>query len=134
MPTEFELTFTGSTKNLLAALAVLAEHEVNLNTIDTRKVGDNFIVKFITGSEEEVRRSFMKADLRFKDRRVLVVEMQNKPGQWLKVADGLVGAGVEIEASYMLSQKGDKQSFVFAVSDYQKARAICGKLGECSID
>ena len=134
MPTEFELTFTGSTKNLLAALAVLAEHEVNLNTIDTRKVGDNFIVKFITGSEEEVRHSFMKADLRFKDRRVLVVEMHNKPGQWLKVADGLVGAGVEIEASYMLSQKGDKQSFVFAVSDYQKARAICGKLGECSID
>jgi len=68
------------------------------------------------------------------DRRVLVVEMQNKPGQWLKVADALVGAGVEIEASYMLSQRGDKQSFVFAVSDYEKARGICGKLGECSID
>jgi len=134
MPTEFEMSFTGSTKNLLSALTVLADNDINMNTVDTVKMGDKFVVKFLVGSEEEVRRNFMKADLLFKDRRVLVVEMHNKPGQWLKVAKAIVDSGTEIESSYLLGQKGDKMSFVFAVSDYEKARSVCGSLGECSID
>jgi len=32
------------------------------------------VIKFLTGAEEECRRTFMKADLHFKDRKVLVVE------------------------------------------------------------
>jgi len=134
MPTEFEMSFTGSSKNLLDAIAVLAEHNINLNTVATARTKDRYVVKFVTGSDEEVRRSFMKADLPFKDRRVLVVEMYNRPGQWLRVAKALVDAGIEIEASYMIGQKGDRQSFVFAVSDYEKARIACGSLGECSVD
>ena len=43
MPTEFEMSFTGSTKNLLSALEILAEHDVNMNTVDTAKIGDKFV-------------------------------------------------------------------------------------------
>lgn len=133
MATEFEMSFTGSSKEMLEAIALLAEHNINLETIATAKVDGRWVIKFLTGSEEEVRRSFMKADFHFKDRPVLVIEMSNKPGQWLKVAKALVGAGIEITASYMLSQRNDKQSFVFAVSDYQKAVSVCRILSECAI-
>lgn len=132
--TEFEMSFSGSSKNLLDAISVLAEQNINLNTIATAKIGDRFVIKFLTGSEEEVRRMLMKADLHYKDRSVLVVEMHNKPGQWLKVAKALVDSGVEISASYLLGQKGDSLRFVFAVSDYDKAKAACKKMAECSVD
>lgn len=134
MATEFEMSFTGSSRNMLDAIGVLAEHHVNLETIATAKVDGRWVIKFLTGSEEEVRRSFMKADLQFREKPVMVVEMQNRPGQWLKVARALTDAGIDITASYLLSQKGDKQSFVFGVSDREKARAVCKVLSECSMD
>jgi hypothetical protein len=132
--TEFEMSFSGSSKNLLDAISVLAEHNINLNTIATAKIGDRFVIKFLTGSEEEVRRMLMKADLHYKDRPVLVVEMHDRPGQWLRVARALVDSGIEISASYLLGQKGNSLRFVFAVSDYGKAKAACNKIAECSVD
>ena len=134
MATEFEMSFTGSSKELLDAIAILAEHNINLNTVATAKLEGRYVVKFMTGSEEEVRRMLMKADIDFRDRQVLVVNVFNKPGQWLRVAKALVGEGIEINASYLMSQKGDSMSFVFVVSDYQKARGICTRIAECSID
>jgi len=134
MATEFEMSFTGSSKNLLDAIAVLSEHNINLNTLATAKVGDRFVIKFLSGSEEEIRRMLMKADLHYKDRSVLIVSMFNKPGQWLKVAHAIVDAGIEISASYLMSQKGDTQSYVFAVSDYEKAKKICARIAECPIE
>ena len=134
MATEFEMSFTGSSKGLLDAIVMLAEHNINLNTVATAKIDDRYFVKFLTGSEEEVRRMLMKADLQFRDRQVLVVRVFNKPGQWLRVARALVEAGIEINASYLMGQKGDTMSLVFVVSDYEKARKICSRIAECSID
>ena len=134
MATESEMSFKGSCRSMLDAISVLAEHNVNLETIATAKVDERWVIKFVTGSEEEVRRSFMKADLHFKEKPVMVVEMHNRPGQWLKVAKSLTDAGIEINASYLLSQKGDTQSFVFGVSDHDKARAVCRVLSECAVD
>ena len=119
---------------MLDAISVLAEHDINLETVATAKIDDRWVIKFVTGSEEQVRRSFMKADLHFKEKPVLVVEMRNRPGQWLKVARALDEAGIEITASYLLNQKGDTQSFVFGVSDRDKARKVCKVLSECSVD
>lgn len=134
MATEFEMSFKGSTKELLDAISILAEHNINLNTVATAKVDGRYVVKFHAGNEEEVRRMLMKADLQFKDQRVLVVSVFNRPGQWLRVARTLVENGVDINASYLLGQRGDTMSIVFVVSDYDKARNICSRLGECSID
>ncbi len=134
MPTEFELSFSGSSRNVLDAIAVLAEHNINLNTVATARTKDKYVIKFVAGSDDEVRASFLKADLPFKERRVLAVEMPNRPGQWLRVARALVDGGIDIEASYMLAMAPDSLRFVFAVSDYEKARSICLKLGDCSVE
>jgi len=134
MATEFELTVPGSTKDLVNAVAVLAEYNVNLSTVASARVGDRFVVKFLTNNEEECRNGFMKADIDFKERKVLVLNVANRPGEWVKAARCLANADVEITTSYLLSRNGDKLSFVFAVSDYEKAKKIVGQLTECSLD
>lgn len=134
MATEFELSVSGSTKDLIGAVAVLAEHNVNLSTVATAKVGDKFVVKFLTNNEEECRRSFMKADIDFKEKKVLVFNVVNRPGEWVKAARCLVNAGVEIDTSYLLSRNGDKLSFVFSVSDYDKAKRVVSQLTECGVN
>jgi hypothetical protein len=41
---------------------------------------------------------------------------------------------VELEGSYLLSQKNDRLRFVFGVSDYPKAKKIVGQITDCSVD
>jgi hypothetical protein len=134
MTTEFELSVSGSSRNLLDVISVLAEHNINLDTIATAKVDDRYVIKFLTGCEEECRRTFMKADLPFKERRVLVVDMYNKPGQWVKAARCMVNGGIELDACYLLGQESDRLRFVFVVDDYEKAKGIVGQIAECAVD
>lgn len=134
MATEFEVSISGSGKNLLDAIGILAEHGVNLNTIATTRNGKGYNVKFLTGNEEETRRTFIKADLPFKERKVLVVDVFNRPGQWVRAASHLVDAGVEFDGSYLLGQNGDKLRFVFAVNNYEMAKKVAGQFTECSMD
>lgn len=132
MATEFELSVSGPTKNLLDAIGVLSDRFINLETVATAKVGERFVVRFITGNDDECRAAFMKADLPFKERNVLVLEVHNKPGRWLNAARRLTEGGVELEGSYLLSQKDDRLRFVFGVSDYARAKEIAGRIAECS--
>ena len=134
MTTEFELSVDGSSEDLLNAFDLLAEHQVNLDTIATAKMDDKYVIKFLTGCEEECRRTFMKSDLPFSERKVLVVEMYNKPGQWMKAARALMNAGVGLRTSYLSGQKDDKLRFVFAVDDYEKAKEVIAQIAEYSVD
>ena len=76
----------------------------------------------------------MKADLLFKERKVLIVDVFNRPGQWVRAALHLVDSGVELEGSYLLGQHGDKLMFVFAVNNYEMAKKVAGQFTECSMD
>lgn len=134
MATEFEISVAGPTKNLLDAISVLSSQLVNLETVATAKVGDKYVVRFITGNDDECRTAFMKADLPFTERKVLVLDVYNRPGQWLKAARCLVDGGVELQGSYLLGQSKDRLRFVFGVSDYAKAKQIVGQITECSHD
>jgi hypothetical protein len=131
MPTEFEVHLDGPTKTLLSAIRVLAEHSINLDTVSIAQLDRGYMVRFLTGSEENVRTSLMKADLHFKENKVLVVEVQNKPGQWLRVAQTLADDGVEINHSYRVGEANQNHVYAFGVSDYQKAKETCGRLGVC---
>ncbi len=134
MATEFELMVPGKTKDLIGSVGVLAENNVNLSTVSTTKVSGGYMVRFITGNEEQCRTSFMKADIAFKERKVLVLNVFNRPGEWVKAARCLGNANVEIDTSYLLSREGDRLSFVFVVSDYEKAKKIISQIAECSVD
>ncbi len=107
---------------------------MNLDTIATGKTDGRYVVKFLTGNEEEVRREFIKADLPFKEQRVLVMEMYNRPGQWIKAAKCIAGAGVDIRASYLYGVQGDRMRFVFSVDDYEKAKKVACQIADCSAD
>lgn len=134
MATEFEISVAGPTKNLLDAIGVLSSQLVNLETVATAKVGDKYVVRFITGNDDECRSAFLKADLPFNERKVLVLDVYNRPGQWLRAARCLIEGGVELEGSYLLGQKDDRLRFVFGVSDYPKAKRIVGQITDCSVD
>ena len=134
MPTEFEVRLDGPTKTLLGAIRVLAEQAINLDTISIAQSDRGYMVRFLTGSEENVRTSLMKADLQFKENKVILVEVLNKPGQWLRVAQALADEGIEVNHSYRVGEANQNHVYAFGVSDYQKAKETCSRLGVCWAD
>jgi len=131
MATEFEVRLDGPTSSLLKAIEVLAEEKINLDTVSIAPAAHGYVVRFLTGADESVRTSMMKADLPFRENQVLVIQVPNRPGQWLRVADALAKAGVEVSHTYQVGGKGRNNFFAFGVSDYGKAKKICTKLGRC---
>lgn len=134
MATEFEVRLDGPTESLVKAISVLAGKRINLDTVTISPADHGYSVRFLTGSEEAVRTSLMKADLPFKENTVLVIQIPNKPGQWLKVAEALAKAGIEVSHTYRVGEADRNHLYAFGVSDYKKAKKVCGKLGECSMD
>ena len=80
------------------------------------------VIKSLTASEEEVQRTFIKADLHFKDRKVLVIDVNDTPGECVRAARALVDGDVEFDTSNLLGKKSEKLRFVFGVDDVEKAK------------
>jgi hypothetical protein len=132
--TEFELSISGTSKTLLDAVALLGEHDVNIDSVATAHVSDKWVIKFLTGSEEAVRRTFMKAGLEFKERKVLVVDMPDRPGEWVKSTRALIDKGVKIDSSYLLDRKDKKLRFVFGVDKPDFALKVAKKIPGLSVE
>jgi hypothetical protein len=134
MMTEFELSIMGSSEYLLDVVALLGEHGVNIDTVATARVGDRWVIKFLSGSEEEVRRTFVKAGLDFKERKVLIADMPNTPGEWVRTARALIDREVAIDTSYLLGLKDDKLRFVFGVDNPELAQEIAKGLPGITVE
>jgi len=128
MQTEFEIKAGSSTQNVLHIAEILAEGGVNLTTVSIEKFEGEAYIRLLTSDSEACARSLMKADMQFTTRPVLVAEVMDRPGQWAKIAKRLADAGIEIEASYLLSRDGQKMKFVFAVDEPKKGEQILAKL------
>jgi len=124
MAMEFKITVGGRSKDILRITELLAECGVNLVTVSTEKINDSMLVRLLTADDESCTHCLMKADLHYEARPVLIVEVDDQPGQWSRIARRLADAGLEIEASYLLSRDGERMEFVFAVDDPQKGEQI----------
>ena len=128
LQTEFEVKVGSSTKNILRIADILAEGGVNLTTVSIDKYEGEAYIRLLTSDSEACARTLMKADMQYTTRPVLVAEVEDRPGQWAKIAKKLADAGLEIESSYLLSRDGHKMHFVFAVDDAKKGMEVLSKV------
>lgn len=126
MATEFELSVRGTRKVLANSAAVSEKQAVKPSTVATARVDDKYAVEFRTGKGGECRGSVMEFDI--------APNAVNKPGEWAEPTRCLVDAGAEIGPSYLLSQIGDRPSFVFAASDRGKGEMIATQTKGCGVD
>jgi hypothetical protein len=124
LQTEFEVKVGSSTRNILHMAEILAEGGVNLTTVSIEKFEGDAYIRLLTSDSEAAARVLMKADMAYTTRPVLVAEVEDRPGRWARIAKRLADAGLEIEASYLLSRDGQRMKFVFAVNDPKKGEEV----------
>lgn len=125
MSTEFEIIHEGGLEELITISEKLAENGVNISTIALER-GDQgkLYLRFYPDDIDLTRESLRSLGVNFREKEVILVEVEDRLGQYATVARKLHQAKVEILASHLLTRKGNKMQLIFEVDKLEVARKI----------
>jgi len=123
---EFRVVLTGGTEQLIKLTDDLAEKGINLTTIAMEKVDDNLSVRFYPSNVDLAREILTSLGVKFCEKEVILVEMEDRLGQYAAVARKLIQSDIEILASHLLTRKMDKMQLIFEVNKLDIAKRILG--------
>ncbi len=112
---------------LASVAALLGNAGINIESITTEAFGGRGVIRIITRDTESAKGILRKGGFVVEETSVLVVSMQDKPGQLGRVASRLAGAGVNIENIYLLSKRNEQSIFAMKVDNEARAREVIGK-------
>lgn len=94
---------------------------INIEGICGFTCEDKGIIHILVQNGKDARRALENAGLPIHgERDVLVLEIEDKPGEFGKVCRQLAAAGVNINLVYLTTQK----QLILGVDDYNKARSV----------
>ena len=108
---------------------VLAESNLNIDSISVETSGGNAIIRIITPreSEAQAKEALERGGFKTFESNVLVVSMADRPGELARVSRKFAEHGINIENVFLLSKQGAKSIFAFKTNDYEKAKALMEK-------
>ena len=113
---------------ILAGIATLLGNAgINIESITAETFGEGAVIRIITrdaaSSLDVLKQNGHKAFVND----ILVVAVEDKPGQLGRVSMRLADGGVNIENIYLLSKKDDRQIFAMKVDSERAAKQVLGK-------
>jgi len=107
---------------LLSEVATaVAGAKVNIYAICAYEQEENAYFVLTTDSIAKSRKALVKLKIKTKEDEVVIVEMPNKAGELLKVAEKITDAGININYMYGTTGTGRVSVCVFKTSDDRKA-------------
>ena len=128
MTTELQIALVDRPGALAALAEALGEAGVNLDSLSGGgTTGGGGSARIIVTDAARARKAIEAAGLTVTTQReVLIVELDDKPGELAKLARKLADAHINLDAAYLLGQGHGKKEIVLGVPDVEKARAIVG--------
>jgi len=117
---EFAIYVENKPGSLARASEVLGKNGVNIEAIATEVTDDKGMLKIITSDSNTTRSALENARMRFAVKEVLLVRVNNRPGELAKVTRDLAKERINIESIYMI---GDEK-FAIRTDDMNGARYI----------
>ncbi len=86
---------------------LLGSNGINVESISAQGLGDSGVIRVITGDTTSATKTLNRAGYKFRTSEVLVVKVNDVPGELGKVARRIAKNNIDIECIYLLSkQKG----------------------------
>ena len=128
MTTELQIALADRPGSLATLAEALGQAGVNLDSLSgSGATGEQGSARIIVTDAAKARKAIEAAGLTVAaEREVLVVELDDKPGELAKLARKLADAHINLDAAYLLGQGHGKKEIVLGVPDVAKARAIVG--------
>lgn len=120
---QFEILINDRPGELAKVTDALATNGVNIMAIASERC-ESPIIRIVTDDEQSTRSALKKANMKFKENELIVIELQDRPGELSKMAKRLANSGVNVESIHILSKGTSTTSIALVVDDHKKASGI----------
>ena len=128
--TQFSVFLINKPGVLAAVTGALAKAGVNMNALALMDSGEHGALRIVCDDAEKTRAVLAKTHDRWTETQVLVIELDNRPGSFARVAGALTEAGVNIAYAYFSGEpSGGKTTAVIKVADIEKAMNVLRAAG-----
>ena len=108
---------------LLADLSeTLALQKINIVSLSAESTGRTGIVRLMVEKPAEAKKALEEKGFKVVDADLLVLHLQDKPGELARVTRLLANEGIAISNVLMLSREANQTVLAMSVSDYAKAK------------
>lgn len=97
---------------------------VNIKSIAALSFGNQALIRIIPDDIDAARGALRDGNIRFEEKELVTVLLENQAGEVTGVAAKLADAGLNLEALYVVGLAGDMVELAFAVDDVKKAKKI----------
>jgi len=123
--TQFSIFLVNNPGVLAGVTGALAKAKVNILALTLADSGEHGVLRLVCLDPETTRKVLGQAHDRWTETEVLVLELDNKPGAFARVAQQLADEHVNISYAYCTGgARGGKTTAVFKVADLKKAEKI----------
>jgi hypothetical protein len=102
----------------------LGAKRINIESISTEVSGDTGVIHIITRDGNKARKLIESLGYKVVDSDILVLRLQDRPGELAKVSSQLAENGVNIENVYMLSKERSSTLLALKVDNMKRAATL----------
>lgn len=118
---EFDVYVQNRPGELARVCELLGSNGVNIKAIASERNKDRPMIKIVTDDEATARTVLTRAMISFDLRDLLVVKMQDRPGELGKISRKLARAMVNVDSIYILGKNGATTDIAFTLDNLEKA-------------
>ncbi len=97
---------------------------INIRSLAAMSLGNQAVLRLIPDNPEAARDALRTANIRFEERELVTVMLENQAGELTGVAGKLADAGLNLEAVYVIGLAGELIELAIAVDDPKKAKKV----------
>ena len=121
---DFMIPLTHRPGELATVTNALSLEGVNIRSLAAMSFGNQAVVRILPDNVEAARAAFRTANIRFEEKELVNVLLENRAGELTGVAGKLADAGLNLEAVYVVGLADDMIELAFAVDDVKKAKKV----------
>ena len=110
---------------LLAQITdILGSNGINVASIAAEKMGENALIRLVTDNNVLAKEKLEAADFNVMESDVLIVRLQDRPGELAKLASRIAEANINVENIMLLSKQEGKAIYAVQVDKPELAEKI----------
>ncbi len=121
---DFVIPLTNRPGELATVTNALSLEGVNIRSLAAMSFGNQAVVRIIPDNVEAARAALRAATIRFEEKELANVLLENRAGELTGVAGKLADAGLNLEAVYVVGLADDMIELAIAVDDVKKAKKV----------
>jgi len=121
---DFVIQLSHRPGELAGVTNALSLRGVNIKSLAAMALGNQALLRLIPDDAEAARSALRESNIRFEEKEVVTLLLENRAGELTGVAGKLADAGLNLDAVYLVGVADDLIELAFAVEDVKKAKKV----------